>query len=174
MHRLALSLLLVAAASSSAQITSPTGSMVASPPEPTVYGLELIRAEHWRPQSRDHQTHALPADAADHNASRDSIAEYRTLIRDLETEQGPYTGELAEVLTGLGHNYQNLGEHQSAIDSFRRSIHLTRVNRGPFTEEQIPLLDSLRESLLAEEKMGELDQLQGWRENIFSSTTLDE
>lgn len=155
MHRLALSLLLVTA-STTAQISSPPGAITPRLPESTAYGLEIIRAEQWHPAAGGDEPDATPNEPH----IQQGLADYQALIEALEIEQGPYADQLAEVLSGLGYNYQRLGEHEQAIDSFSRSIHLTRINRGPFAEEQIPLLHSLRTSMLAEAQLEELDQLQ--------------
>jgi TonB family protein len=163
-YRFTLSLLLSISIPVSAQLAGSGVYLVPILPEPTAYGLEIIRAEHWQapaPGDRNRLSAAMPAQQnSELDNRRDSISDYRVLIEELEIEKGPYTDELSEALAGLGHNYQNRGDHENAIDAFRRSIHLTRINRSPFAEEQIPLLNSLRESLLAERMWGELDQLQ--------------
>lgn len=153
MRRLILCLALVSSASATAQFSPFGNSVVPRPPEPTAYGLEIIRAEQWHPGEDSDGGGSPPV-------SPESIERYRELIEQLEIAEGPYADGLAEALSGLAYNYQNLGKHQQAIDAFKRSIHLTRISRGPFVEEQIPLLDSLRESLFANRQLIELDRLQ--------------
>lgn len=149
-------LLLITSANCAAQFAPSAIAVRAGELQPTAYGLEVIRAELWQPGEGPG-----PAGAqADTALAADSIANYRAQIKALEIEQGPYATGLAEALAGLGHNYRAMGDFDGAIRSFKRAVHLNRINRGPYTRNQMPLLDSLRESLFAAEKMQELDGLQ--------------
>lgn len=166
MRKLALSLLLLATTPVMAQLSSHTGSLVAPPPDPTAYGLEIIRAEHWRPKGATAEVvpgaNATPIQDNEKGDKENSgtIANYQAMIRELEIEQGPYADDLAEAFAGLAYNYQHSGDHTQAVDSFKSAIHLTRINRGPFTEDQLPMLDAMRDSLLTEGRMEDLDPLQ--------------
>ncbi len=82
------------------------------------------------------------------------IAVYLNEISDLEADQGPYASNLSQQLLGLGELYAAIGDHPAAIRQFTRSIHLTRVNSGLNNVEQIPVTNSLIDSLLA---MGDLE-----------------
>lgn len=165
-------LLLIVASTSAAQFASPSIAIRAEEWRPTAYGLEIIRAGLWNPESTGSgqedgtagDTSASPdadadADAGDSLAVA-SIANYKARIKELEIEQGPYADGLPEALSGLAHNYRELGDLNGAILSFKRAIHLTRIERGPYSRDQLPLLESLRESLFAADKMKELDGLQ--------------
>lgn len=71
------------------------------------------------------------------SSGRDS---YRQVIRDLESGQGAYAGALPEQLLSLGIHLQQAGEHAEAVTVFKRGVHLTRINNGLYSQEQIALL----------------------------------
>jgi hypothetical protein len=76
-------------------------------------------------------------------------ASYQFYITDLESRFGPYAEGLSEQLLGLGVAYQNQDLHDSAIDVFKRGVHLARVNSGLYGPDQIPLLQAMIGSLVA-------------------------
>ncbi|MFC4878253.1 energy transducer TonB [Microbulbifer halophilus] len=150
------SLLLIASATCAAQYATSAISLRDRDSPPTAYGLEIVRAERWQP---DESPAAGPADT-DNRLAIDSIANYRARIKAMEIEQGPYATGLPEALTGLAHNYREIGDFDGAVRSFKRAVHLTRIERGPYSRDQLPLLESLRESLFAADRLRELDGLQ--------------
>jgi hypothetical protein len=76
-------------------------------------------------------------------------ASYQFYITDLENRFGPYAPGLAEQLLGLGASYQNRGLHEQAIEVFKRGVHVSRVNNGLQSAEQIPLLQRMISSPVA-------------------------
>ncbi len=74
---------------------------------------------------------------------------FRQAIRALESRQGAYAGQLAEYLDGLGVNLQRRGMHEEAVEVFKRGVHLSRVNDGLYSAQQIPLLEKEITSLVA-------------------------
>jgi hypothetical protein len=76
-------------------------------------------------------------------------ASYQFYITDLESRQGAYAPGLSEQLLGLGGVYQEQGLHQEAIKIFKRAVHLSRINNGLNSAEQIPILQRLISSLVA-------------------------
>jgi len=70
-------------------------------------------------------------------------------IENIETEEGPWGSGLSEQLGGLGTSYQSRGQHNEAIDSFERAIHISRINNGLYNLGQVPMVESMIESLLA-------------------------
>lgn len=65
---------------------------------------------------------------------------YQRQISKLESEEGVYGSALVEKLSGLGLALQQAGQHDQAISTFKRAIHLNRVNDGLYTTAQIPIL----------------------------------
>lgn len=75
-----------------------------------------------------------------------SVEEYRKAIVLIEDEYGVYDGRLPKQLMGLGLAYQSQGEHQTAIGSFKRAIHVSRINDGLHSLKQVPMLSRLVDS----------------------------
>lgn len=70
-------------------------------------------------------------------------------IENIEVAGGPWSNDLSEQLGGLGAVYQSRGQHSDAIDSFERAIHISRINNGLYDLGQVPMVESMIESLLA-------------------------
>ena len=87
-------------------------------------------------------------------------ASYQFYITDLESRRGPYADGLSEQLLGLGSAYQNQGLHQEAIKTFKRGVHVARINGGLYSAEQIPLLQRLISSLVAAGDYDKADERQ--------------
>ena len=47
---------------------------------------------------------------------------------------------------GLGLLYQKAGLHQEAVDTFKRAIHINRINEGLYNFSEIPILEQIIES----------------------------
>src|SRR5690606_38211298 len=90
----------------------------------------------------------------------ESIARYEESIRTLERQGGAYEARLAQELLGLGTAYQRLGDHVTAIATFERAWHVSRVNNGLFSLEQAPIVQRLIESQLATGDLIAADQQQ--------------
>lgn len=65
---------------------------------------------------------------------------YRQAIDALESQQGAYSAKLPEQLLSLGMNLQRRGAHTEAVELFKRGVHLSRINNGLYSAEQVPLL----------------------------------
>jgi tetratricopeptide (TPR) repeat protein len=87
-------------------------------------------------------------------------ASYQFYITDLENRFGPYAPGLSEQLLGLGVSYQNQGLHEQAIEVFKRGVHVSRVNNGLQSSEQIPLLQRMISSHVALGQFTEADERQ--------------
>jgi hypothetical protein len=94
---------------------------------------------------------------------------YQLYIADMESRQGPYANGLSEQLLGLGTIYQNQGLHSEAINSFKRGIHVSRVNNGLYGAEQIPLLQGLIRSLVANGEFELADERQQYLYRVQST-----
>ena len=71
---------------------------------------------------------------------------YRELMSKLEREGGVYDSQLSEVIVGLGNLYQKMGRHGDAAQLFQRAYHITRVNTGLYSLDQLAILEELIES----------------------------
>jgi tetratricopeptide (TPR) repeat protein len=94
---------------------------------------------------------------------------YQFYITDMESRFGPYAPGLSEQLLGLGKVYQNQGLHQQAIDIFKRAVHLSRINGGLNSPEQIPPLQQQIRSLVAVGDFDSADERQYYLFRVQSS-----
>lgn len=97
---------------------------------------------------------ADPADAADgytkprrrHNGSAGfkatdtDIDSYLQAISTLEKKEGAYASDLVQPLLGLGSRYRTTGQYALALEAYDRAGHISRVNKGLFTQEQVKIV----------------------------------
>lgn len=74
---------------------------------------------------------------------RRSIEKYRERVNQLQAEHGAYHAQLSEALLSLGLSLSALDDHTEAADSFRTAMHISRVNHGLHSMEQLPYLELL-------------------------------
>jgi hypothetical protein len=85
---------------------------------------------------------------------------YQFYITDLESRFGAYAEGLSEQLEGLGRAYQEQGLHKEAVKVFKRAVHLSRINNGLYSTDQIPLLQKLISSYVAAGEYDKADERQ--------------
>ncbi len=93
-----------------------------------------------------------------------TIRNYEQMIEQLESEGGVYQVQLSEVLLSLGASYQSLDLHEEAITAFKRSLHISRVNDGLYSLNQVPMLEKLIES---NTKLRDWDKLNRNYHNLY-------
>ena len=89
-----------------------------------------------------------PPEAARAELQRD-VDQYWRAIEELETGGGAFAQELPEQLLGLGLALQRNGEHDRAIEVFKRGVHLSRIADGLYNPRQMALLRGEIESHVA-------------------------
>lgn len=124
-------------------------------PEP--YGREFVRLDDSLPGGT-----APPA--ADPAVSHAETPQYREQLKSAELEQGPYADALAEPLAALARGHRQAGDYGAALDTYRRALHIVRVNDGLYSERQIPLL---REMLVTYRESGDLEGLDARYDYFF-------
>ena len=114
----------------------------------------------------------LPAQAAaitpeqNRALKRQRLQAYREAITSIESNQGAYGADLPETLLGLGLSLQAEGDHQEAVVLFRRGVHLTRVNEGLYSRNQIPLLQAEIQSHIAGQDYAMADDRQRYLHRV--------
>ncbi|MFK7863471.1 MAG: hypothetical protein AB8B95_04495 [Pseudohongiellaceae bacterium] len=83
------------------------------------------------------------------SARMESIRQYDESVREIEAEGGVWDASLIEQLHTLGELQQQQGDHVSAIATFDRAVHVSRINNGLHTMEQLPAVEQKIESYLA-------------------------
>ncbi|MCZ6827985.1 MAG: hypothetical protein O7F73_00060, partial [Gammaproteobacteria bacterium] len=92
-----------------------------------------------------------------------SLARYLETIEAAEDSGGAYSADLAEPLAGMGHAYQAEDKHPQAMDFFRRALHLSRINEGLYSANQLPVLAGMINSQMAMGQLSSVDENQEYR-----------
>lgn len=108
-----------------------------------------------------------PAGEEDLSELTRTAQQYRQSVREMEA-QGAWAAGLGQELMGLGRTLQRLGEHEQAIPVFDRAAHVTRVNQGLYTMDQLPALEERVNSHLALGQWEEADQQQQYAFHLYS------
>lgn len=74
---------------------------------------------------------------------RDSQVRLDDKIAAIESAEGAYGHSLTEALLELADFQFSSGDAEEAVETLRRGIHVARVNDGPHTPEQKPLVEKL-------------------------------
>ncbi|WP_371373048.1 hypothetical protein [Thalassotalea aquiviva] len=86
------------------------------------------------------------------------VEDLKYAIEKIESEEGAYGDRLSQELLSLGQVYFDIGEYPSAIESFKRSLHLNRINDGLYAQSQIPIIKKLIDSYKANKQWEEVGQ----------------
>jgi hypothetical protein len=124
---------------------------------PEAYGTRFIRVDETLPGS----TGAPGGSAA---VAPTDKSRYREQMEAAELEAGPYADALAEPLAALARGHRQDGDYEQALATYRRALHIVRVNDGLYSERQIPLL---REMLITYRESGDLEGLDQRYEYFF-------
>jgi tetratricopeptide (TPR) repeat protein len=88
--------------------------------------------------------------------------DFHSAIREIESSEGAYAGQLSESLLSLGLKLQAEGRHAEAIEALRRGVHLARINEGLYCTQQIPLLQGEITSYKAVGNYAAVDERQNY------------
>jgi tetratricopeptide (TPR) repeat protein len=95
---------------------------------------------------------------------RRSIAAIEATIDTALAESGLYSPLVREQYQALGSLQQQLGQHESAIATLEKSVHIARVNDGLFTPDQEADVQRIIESLMA---VGDTERENDYRSYLF-------
>lgn len=104
----------------------------------------------------------LSLSGADQDAPVSTRSDYGQIIAELESSEGAYAPELSESLLSLGLELQRQGRHREAIASFKRGVHLARINEGLYCTQQLPMLEREIISHLALGQYAKADERQAY------------
>ncbi|WIO74774.1 hypothetical protein QP938_02385 [Porticoccaceae bacterium LTM1] len=90
------------------------------------------------------------------NSDASTAQSYIDAIEARQAELGAYDPGLTELYQGLAHQYQEQGHHSEAINALQRAMHINRVEYGPYSILQEPMLREMIPSLTAQ---GAIDKL---------------
>jgi hypothetical protein len=98
----------------------------------------------------------------------DDTGYYRQL-EQLETGAGPYADGLSEPLASLARHHLQQGDFSQALTSYRRAIHVVRINDGLYHPRQIPLVRSLLDVYRLSGDMSGLDDSYEYFFRLYGS-----
>lgn len=75
-----------------------------------------------------------------------AIEDYGTAVATTETAGGAWDVSLVEQLAALGELQQAQGDHLAALQSLDRAMHVSRINSGLHTTDQIPIVEDMIKS----------------------------
>ena len=82
---------------------------------------------------------------------------FELAIETIEENGGAWDSQLVEQLSSLGSLQQQRLNHPAAIESYKRAIQISRIAQGLHTPDQIPLLESMIDSLIISENWEQAD-----------------
>ena len=97
-----------------------------------------------------------------------ALGVYRNYIQSMEANGGAFASGLTEQLLGLGLNLQALDRHAEAAAVLKRGVHVSRVQSGLYSADQIPLLRAEIRSLIALQRFDEVDEHQRYLARVES------
>lgn len=112
----------------------------------------------------------LESDTQAREALMRDVRAYRRAIAALEARDGAFSPSLSEELLGLGLALQRNGDHESAIATFKRGVHVARVTDGLYSERQLALLQGEIASHVALGAYTEADERQRYLYRVQART----
>jgi tetratricopeptide (TPR) repeat protein len=109
------------------------------------------------------KTAALQVDT---NEFRDAAKTINASVIMLEEHVGRYDQTLVEPLTILGRALHGQGNYPEAIDAYERAVHVTRINGGLHSTEQVTIIYQEAESWAA---MGDLEHANHRHEYAYET-----
>ncbi|MBE9539547.1 MAG: hypothetical protein IMF06_10720 [Proteobacteria bacterium] len=102
---------------------------------PEHYGREYIRYEGVR------EGDIAEPDASELTSpSAEDQSAYEKQMDGAEMSGGPYSSGLTDPLLGMGHYHRKRGSVDDALETYKRALHLVRINDGLYSEQQLPIL----------------------------------
>jgi tetratricopeptide (TPR) repeat protein len=88
------------------------------------------------------------------------INQYEEALREREESRGAWDPTLAEELMAMGRMLQAQGDYNRALEIFTRAAHISRINHGLISMEQIAPVESMVETYIALNQWAEADRQQ--------------
>ena len=104
-----------------------------------------------------------PFTSGDHAVATD-IATLQATLNQQELKGNAYDKSLTEILQELGSAYEQEGEYEQALSSYRRANQIIRVNNGLFSLDQVPLLRHMISNNMA---LGDLAATDAAQEYLY-------
>lgn len=96
---------------------------------------------------------------AERQAIEADIERYLAIVGESEATAGPYSDQLREDLFSAGRLYQQLDDHENALRMFERTLAVSRINHGLEGLDQVPIMEAMAQSYLAQQETGSADAM---------------
>jgi len=109
----------------------------------------LTKTETHATGTTSYTATATPNTALVTSDAQDTFNILNNFLNEIEIQEainGAYDENLAETFYGLGKTLQRLNRHEDAIDAFKHSMHVNRVNHGMHSVTQAPMMQGVIES----------------------------
>lgn len=129
--------------------------------EAAVTGLDLAREElgSEHPDTIDYINDLANALLRNDQPGEARI-QFEKSVSLLRETAGIFSGELVEPLVGLGLAFQDMDEHDLAVDTFNYAQHVTHRDLGVYNLDQVRIIEATANSFAAQEKWLEAENLQ--------------
>ena len=119
------------------------------------------------------QSDTLESEESVREALMGDVRNYLRRIAEIEAMEGAFAPGLSEDLLGLGLALQRNGDHEQAIRTFKRGVHLARVNEGLYSRRQLALLKGEIASHIALGAFEDADERQRYLYRVQAQTLSD-
>ncbi|ALO47579.1 hypothetical protein [Pseudohongiella spirulinae] len=92
------------------------------------------------------------------------VQQLRASLLEMESPGDTWRAELGETLLDLGRALQHANDHEGALEQFERAVHISRINHGLFSLQQLPAIMLQVQSHLA---LNQWDSADGLRQYAF-------
>ena len=96
-----------------------------------------------------YQEQPNPEDDPEYGRREEGISAYNSAVEEIEYIGGAWDRALVEELFALGLLQQQQGDHDAAVETFDRAIHVNRINDGLHSLQQIPHVERILDSYVA-------------------------
>lgn len=101
------------------------------------------------------------------------VQQLRANLLAMESPGNTWRAELGETLLDLGRALQLANDHEGALEQFERAVHISRINHGLFSLQQLPAIMLQVESHLALNQWDDADGLRQYAFYVQSRTFKD-
>lgn len=102
-----------------------------------------------------------------------NLEKYNLAIQELEVGDGAFAVGLPEQLLGFGLALQRSGDHEQAVEVFKRGVHLSRIGEGLYNPRQLALLRGEIDSHVALGELEAADERQRYLYRVQLRTLTD-
>ena len=125
------------------------------------------------PASQPPSAEELATEEAARRVLNRDVEAYRAAIAEIEATGGAFSKGLSEQMLGLGLALQRNGEHEQAVNVFKRGVHLSRVTEGLYSSRQLALLQGEIASHIALGAYQTADERQKYLFRVQAQTLSD-